>query len=135
MMRLCAWSSGSWTWKSSEGLDKARDDGLWPVLSQTIFVKKENSHAHASTTPLTAPGTSAPGLFSPGCSFSSGRLCRCTVRLYANALAPPISDGSLPLPGHVVSCRHSGVDRGGDHWRGAPLALAVLVAAGGFCSD
>ncbi len=77
---------------------------------------------------------SASDLFSPGCSFSAGGVCCCTIHVHANALAPTISDGSLSLPGDAVSRGHCGVYLHLDGRRRAPLALGVLVTSGGLWS-
>src|SRR5215471_18192798 len=109
--------------------------GSWCMPLHSTASTKEKTHAHPSTAARPSVAPSPPGLFSPGSSFPGGSLCRCTIHLYTNALAPPVSDGSLPLPCDAVSCGHLGVSCAVGGWCHAALALAVLVPAGGLWSD
>src|SRR5258708_34135777 len=125
MMRRCAWSSGSWTWKSSACTEQE------PPGRE----RREHTDGHASTTPFASLATDAPGFFSPGCTVAGGGLRCCTIHLHEHALAPALSDSALSRGRNTLAGGRWGVSRHRDDRRPAPLALGVLARAGGLRRD
>src|SRR5713101_6852296 len=130
MMRRCAWSSGSWTWKSSAcieqeppGREGGREGG------------REDTDEHASAAPFPSLATDAPGFFSPGCTVAGGGLRCCTIHLHEHALAHALSDRALSRGRNTLAGGRWGVSRHRDDRRPAPLALGVLARAGGLRRD
>src|SRR5260370_15823646 len=125
MITLCAWSSGSWTWKSSSCTGQ----------EQQGRERREHGDGHASTTPFASLATDAPGFFSPGCTVAGGGLRCCTIHLHEHALAHALSDRALSRGRNTLAGGRWGVSRHRDDRRPAPLALGVLARAGGLRRD
>src|SRR5260370_6166184 len=122
MMRRCAWSSGSWTWKSSACIEQE------PPGRE----RREHTDGHASAAPFASLATDAPGFFSPGCTVAGSGLRCCTIHLHEHALAHALSYRALSRGRTTLAVGRWGVSRHRDDRRPAPLALGVLARAGGL---